>query len=67
MFNTGRRPTIIKSVVELADSGLESADSKASSNADSVKDGVWVRALKITRCSHVFGKMAALKRSILTM
>ena len=44
MFNTGSWPTIMKSVVESADSGLESACSSADSFADPAKDGVWVRA-----------------------
>ena len=35
MFNTGSQPTVMKSVVELANSGLESADYNADSNADS--------------------------------
>ena len=41
MFNTGSWPTIMKSVVESADSGIDSVDS----TANSAKDGVWVRAL----------------------
>ena len=52
MFNTGSRPTIPKSVVESADSGIELADSTvelADSTTDSaanpLKSGLWVRAL----------------------
>ena len=41
MFNTGSRPTLMKSEIELADSGLQSPDS----SADSAKVGVWVWAL----------------------
>ena len=37
MFNTGSRPTITKSVVELANSGIESADSTADSAATPLK------------------------------
>ena len=37
MFDTGSRPTVMKSMVELADSGLESADFSADSNADPAK------------------------------
>ena len=52
MFNTGHRPTITISVVESANSGLESADSTANSTTDPAKVGVWVRALKgCTHCS----------------
>ena len=47
MFNTGSRPTITKSVVESADSGVESADSITDSAADPVKIGLWVRALSV--------------------
>ena len=48
MFNRsiGRQPTVMKSVVESADSRLESADYSADSNADPAKVGAWVRALK---------------------
>ena len=44
MFNTGSRPTITKSVIESADSGLESADSSPDCNTDLAKVGVWARA-----------------------
>ena len=40
MFTTGSRPTITKTVVESADSGLESADSTTNSAADPVKTGL---------------------------
>ena len=36
----------MKSVVELADSGLESGDSSADSNADPAKVGIWLRAFR---------------------
>ena len=53
MFNTciGRQPTVMKSVVESANSRLESADYSADSNADPAKVGAWVRALKGKRCA----------------
>ena len=41
IFNTGSWPTIMKLVVESADSGLESVES----TANSAKDCVWVQAL----------------------
>ena len=44
MFDTGSRPTVMKSVVELANSGLESADFSANCNADPTKVGLWVQA-----------------------
>ena len=44
MFTTGSRPTITKSVVESADSGLESTNSTTDSAADPVKISLWVRA-----------------------
>ena len=46
MFNIGSRPTILKSVVESAYSGLESADSIADSNADPAKVSMWAWALQ---------------------
>ena len=39
MFNIGSQPAIMKSVLELADSGLESSDS----SADPANVGIWVR------------------------
>ena len=54
MFNPGSRPTITKSVVESAESGLESADS----NADPPKISVWVRAFSL--CGNVGGGEHAL-------
>ena len=44
MFIIGSQPTLRKSVVESANSGLESADSSADSKADPAKVSVWVRA-----------------------
>ena len=46
MFNTGSQLTGMESVVELADSGLKSADYSADSNANPVKVGGWMRAFK---------------------
>ena len=45
MFNTGSQPTITKSMVESANSGLESADSRGDFNANPAKVGLWVQAL----------------------
>ena len=36
------RPTIVKSVVESADSGIESADSTADSATNPLRIGLWV-------------------------
>ena len=49
MFNTGSQPTITISVVELADSGIESANSTADSAANSLKIELWVWAFSSTR------------------
>ena len=46
MFDRASQQTIIESAVESADSAVKSADSMANSSADSVKIGLWVRALK---------------------
>ena len=46
IFNRGSRPTVMKSVVESDDSGLESADHSTDSNTDPAKVGVWVWAFK---------------------
>ena len=51
MFDMGCQPTIVKSMVESADSGLESADYSANSNAVPAKVVVWVWALNF--CAHV--------------
>ena len=40
------RPTIVKSVVESADSGIELADSTADSATNPLRIGLWVLALK---------------------
>ena len=43
MFNIGSRwQTIMKSVLESSDLGLELSDSSANSNADPAKVGIWV-------------------------
>ena len=44
MFNVGRRLIIIKSLLELAASGLEPAESNAGSTTDLAKISVWVWA-----------------------
>ena len=48
MFDTGSRPTITKSVLELADSGIELADSTADSAESPLKIGLWVRAFSLS-------------------
>ena len=45
MFDMENRPTVVKSVVESADSGIESADSIADSAIIPLKIGLWVWAL----------------------
>ena len=47
MFNMGSQPTGMKSVVESAESGLESADYSTDSNTDSAKVGVLVQHAEI--------------------
>ena len=47
MFNTGSRMTITKSMVELADSGIELADSITYSVAKPLKIGLWIRAFRL--------------------
>ena len=42
MFDMDSRPTIVKSVVESADSGIESADSTADSAINPLRIGLWV-------------------------
>ena len=42
MFDMESRQTIVKSVVESADSALQSADSSGDSNVNPPKVGVWV-------------------------
>ena len=44
MFDMESRPTIVKLVVESADSGIESDDSTADSAIIPLKIGLWVRA-----------------------
>ena len=51
MYDMESRPTIVKSVVELADSGIESADSTADSATIPLKIGLWVWAFKVSK-SH---------------
>ena len=46
MFDMDSRPTIVKLVVESADSGIESADSTADSASNPLKIGLWVRAFR---------------------
>ena len=47
MFNIGSRSTVIKSVVQSVNSGLESANYIADSKANSVKLGMWVQAFNV--------------------
>ena len=47
MFDMESRPTIVKSVVESADSGIESDDSTADSATNPMRIGLWVGALKV--------------------
>ena len=47
MFDMDSRLTIVKSVVETADSAVESADSTTDFAADPVKIGLWVRAFRV--------------------
>ena len=47
------RPTIVKSVVESADSGIELADSTTNAAANSLKIGLWKRAFKFTHVRRV--------------
>ena len=49
MFNTGNWPTVMESVIESAESGLESAYSSTDSNADSAKFGMWVWAFNLDK------------------
>ena len=42
MFDMDSRPTIVKSVVESADSGIESAHSTAYSASNPLRIGLWV-------------------------
>ena len=56
MFNIGSWPTVMKSVVESANSGLESANFNADSNADPEKKslhvGMGLYALDITKSTR---------------
>ena len=47
MFDMESRPTIVKSVLESADSGIESADSTADSATIPLKIGLWVWAFSL--------------------
>ena len=47
MFNTGSRPTTTKSIIEYADSGIESAVSATNSAANPLKIGLWVQAFRV--------------------
>ena len=48
MFDKENWPTFVKSVVESADSGIESADSTVDPVANPLKIGVWVRAFTLS-------------------
>ena len=50
MFDMESRPTIVKSVVESADSGIESADPTTDSAIIPLKIGLWVWAFRGRRC-----------------
>ena len=50
MFDIDSRPTIVKSVVESADSGIESADSTADSAVNPLRIGLYARALRSIIC-----------------
>ena len=47
MFDMDSRPTIVKSVVESADSRIESTDSTIDFAQTPLKIGLWVRALTL--------------------
>ena len=47
MFDMESWPTIVKSVVESADSGIESGNSTTDSATNPLRIGLWVRALRI--------------------
>ena len=47
MFDMDSRPTIVKSVVESADSGIESADSTTDSAINPLRIGLWVWGLSL--------------------
>ena len=47
MFGMDSRPTIVKSVVESANSGIKSADSTTDSGANPLRIGLRVRALRV--------------------
>ena len=53
MFDMDSQPTIVKSVVESANSGIESADSTTDSAANPLRIGLWVRAFRF-----IYTKMA---------
>ena len=48
MFDKESQPTIVKSVVESADSGIETADSPADSASNPLRIGLWVRAFTLS-------------------
>ena len=47
MFDMERWPTIVKSVVESADSEIESDDSTDDSAANPLRIGLWVQAFNV--------------------
>ena len=47
MFDMKSQPTIVKSMVELADSGIASADSTTDSATNPLRIGLWVRAFTL--------------------
>ena len=60
------RPTIEKSVVESADSGIESADSTAAYPSNPLRIGPWVRALRSYPLAHTHTPILMYNRPILT-
>ena len=49
VFDMDSRPTIVKSVVESADSGIESAESAPDSAVNPLRIGLWVRVFSVPR------------------
>ena len=53
MFDRENWPTMTESVVDSADSGIESADFTAGSAENPLKIGLWVRAFSHTFIAHL--------------
>ena len=54
MFDRDSRPTIVKSVVESADSGIEPADSTADSVINPLRIDLWIWGFKETETHEKF-------------